>query len=55
VSLTGNTFTQRNRRLSHFMARSLANLDKNVGFVQSSCSGRVIVAEDLACVALPQQ
>jgi ribonuclease BN (tRNA processing enzyme) len=38
--------------LSHFMARSLANLDENVGIVQSNYSGRVIVAEDLACVAV---
>jgi ribonuclease BN (tRNA processing enzyme) len=39
--------------LSHFMARSLANLEENVGIVQSSYSGRVIVAEDLACVPVP--
>jgi ribonuclease BN (tRNA processing enzyme) len=39
--------------LSHFMARSLANLDENVGIVQSSYSGRVIVAEDLACLTVP--
>jgi len=38
--------------LSHFMARSLANLDENVGIVRASYSGRVIVAEDLACVAV---
>jgi ribonuclease BN (tRNA processing enzyme) len=38
--------------LSHFMARSLANLDENVGIVRSRYSGRVIVAEDLACVAV---
>jgi len=36
--------------LSHFMARSLANLDENVGIVRSLYSGRLIVAEDLACV-----
>jgi ribonuclease BN (tRNA processing enzyme) len=39
--------------LSHFMARSLVNLDENVRLVQSSYSGRVIVAEDLACVPVP--
>ena len=39
--------------LSHFMARSLANLDENVRLVQSSYGGRVIVAEDLACVPVP--
>jgi ribonuclease BN (tRNA processing enzyme) len=38
--------------LGHFMARSLANLDENVGVVRSRYSGRVIVAEDLACVAV---
>ena len=36
------------------MARSLANLDENVGIVQSSYTGRVVVAEDLACVPVPQ-
>lgn len=36
--------------LSHFMARSLANLDENGGLARSRCTGRVIVAEDLACV-----
>jgi ribonuclease BN (tRNA processing enzyme) len=39
--------------LSHFMARSLANLDENVGIVKSGYSSRVIVAEDLACVPVP--
>lgn len=36
--------------LSHFMARSLKELDKNVGLVQSVYKGEVILAEDLACV-----
>ena len=35
--------------LSHFMARSLANLDDNVAIVRSQYSGRVIIAEDLTC------
>jgi ribonuclease BN (tRNA processing enzyme) len=39
--------------LSHFMARSLANLDDNVGIVRSRYDGHVIVAEDLACVPVP--
>jgi ribonuclease BN (tRNA processing enzyme) len=39
--------------LSHFMARSLANLDQNVGSVRSRYSGPVIVAADLACAAVP--
>jgi len=38
--------------LGHFMARSLANLDENVEIVRSRYSGRVIVAEDLACVPI---
>jgi len=38
--------------LSHFMARSLVNLDDNVDIIRSSYNGRVIVAEDLACVAV---
>lgn len=36
--------------LSHFMARSLAALDDNVAIVRAHYGGRVIVAEDLACV-----
>jgi len=39
--------------LSHFMARSLANLDENVLIVRSRYDGPVIVAEDLACAAVP--
>jgi ribonuclease BN (tRNA processing enzyme) len=38
--------------LSHFMARSLANLDENVSIVRSLYSGPVIVAADLACAAV---
>lgn len=37
--------------LSHFMARSLADLDKNVALVRSGYSGDIILAEDLACIA----
>lgn len=36
--------------LSHFMARSLAELDKNVALVGSGYSGDIILAEDLACI-----
>jgi len=36
--------------LSHFMARSLANLEGNVGMVRAHYGGSVIVAKDLACV-----
>jgi len=39
--------------LSHFMARSLVNLDENVDIVRSRYSGRVVVAEDLSCVPVP--
>ena len=37
--------------LSHFMARSLADLDGNVALVKKGYAGEVVVAEDLACVA----
>ena len=37
--------------LSHFMARSLHELDKNVALVRRAYEGDVIVAEDLVCIA----
>ena len=36
--------------LSHFMARSLANLEDNVALVRDRFDGDVVLAEDLACV-----
>lgn len=36
--------------LSHFMARSLRDLDQNVALVRQSFDGEVVLAEDLACV-----
>ena len=39
--------------LSHFMARSLRNLDANVDAVRGAYDGRIVLAEDLACVAVP--
>ena len=36
--------------LSHFMARSLRDLDTNVALVRERYPGEVIIAEDLACV-----
>ena len=36
--------------LSHFMARSLGDLEHNVSLVRARYSGDVILAEDLACV-----
>jgi ribonuclease BN (tRNA processing enzyme) len=38
--------------LSHFMARSLRDLDANVALVREGYGGDVVLAEDLACVAL---
>jgi len=35
--------------LSHFMARSLADLDDNVGIVRDGYLGPIVVAEDLLC------
>lgn len=40
--------------LSHFMARSLRELGKNVALVSRAYDGDVILAEDLACVAAKQ-
>jgi ribonuclease BN (tRNA processing enzyme) len=41
--------------LSHFMARSLSNLDANVDTVRAGFDGEVVVASDLACVAVADQ
>ena len=38
--------------LSHFMRRSLRNLDSNIEIVRSHYDGRVIVAEDLQCIKI---
>lgn len=38
--------------LSHFMARSLRALEANVSVVADNYDGRIVVAEDLACIAL---
>jgi ribonuclease BN (tRNA processing enzyme) len=40
--------------LSHFMARSLRNLEHNVAVVKSNFGGRTIVAEDLDCLIISQ-
>lgn len=39
--------------LSHFMARSLSELEQNVALVRKSFKGEVVLAEDLACVTTP--
>jgi ribonuclease BN (tRNA processing enzyme) len=36
--------------LSHFMARSLKNLDESVALVRDRYPGEVVLAEDLACI-----
>jgi ribonuclease BN (tRNA processing enzyme) len=41
--------------LSHFMARSLDNLDTNVDIVRDGYDGEVRVASDLACVVVAAQ
>lgn len=38
--------------LSHLMARSLSNLDRNVAIVKSFYNGRVLVVDDLDCVII---
>lgn len=39
--------------LSHFMSRSLRDLDGNVEVVRGGYDGTVVVAEDLTCVVVP--
>ncbi len=36
--------------LSHFMARSLRDLDKNVAIVKQHFDGQIVLARDLACI-----
>ncbi len=36
--------------LSHFMARSLRDIDDNVALVRERYKGDIVLAEDLACV-----
>jgi hypothetical protein len=36
--------------LSHFMARSLRDLDGNVDEVKSRFGGKLLLADDLSCV-----
>ena len=38
--------------LSHFMARSLENLEKNVSIIRSRFTGPVLVASDLDCITV---
>ena len=38
--------------LSHFMARSLRDFDGNVNKVRAAFDGKIVVAEDLACLRL---
>jgi ribonuclease BN (tRNA processing enzyme) len=38
---------------SHFMARSLRDLDANIEVVRGAYEGDVVLAEDLACMAVP--
>lgn len=38
--------------ISHFMARSLRNLDENLAAVRTSYDGRVLTARDLHCIAV---
>ena len=38
--------------LSHFMARSLRNLEGNVALVEAAYSGEIVLAEDLVCLLL---
>lgn len=51
VGEVANNSGARKLVLSHFMARSLREIDKNVELVRKAYDGNVILAEDLACVA----
>ncbi len=52
IGMTAEKAGARKLVLSHFMARSLAGLDKNVGLVARHYSGDIVLAEDLACIPL---
>jgi ribonuclease BN (tRNA processing enzyme) len=54
-SLIGSIADQANARtlvLSHFMARSLRDLEGNVELVKQKFGGEVVVADDLTCIPL---
>ncbi len=52
VGMTAEKAKARKLVLSHFMARSLDDLDTNVGIVDSHYGGEIVLAEDLACIPL---
>lgn len=41
--------------LSHFMSRSLRDLDENVALVEDAYDGLIVLAEDLLCIALAKR
>lgn len=41
--------------LSHFMARSLRDLDTNIGLVRSFFVGEIVIAEDLICIRVAEK
>lgn len=52
IGMTAEKAKARKLILSHFMARSLADLEANVDIVDSKYSGDIVLAEDLACISL---
>ncbi len=45
----------KNLILSHLMARSIRNIDKNVSIIRKYYTGRIIIAEDLLCFPIETQ
>ncbi len=52
VGMTAEKAKARKLVLSHFMARSLDDLEANVALVDANYGGEIVLAEDLACVPL---
>lgn len=52
VGMTAAKTGVRKLVLSHFMARSLDDIDTNVDLVRENYDGEIVLAEDLACIRL---
>ena len=57
-SMIGRIARETNARrlvLSHFMSRSLRDLNENVALVEDAYDGPIVLAEDLLCIALAKR
>jgi len=52
IGTTASKSAARTLLLSHFMARSLRDLEQNVSAVRAAYGGRIMLAEDLLCIEL---